>query len=135
MIEDTRKPPEDERYTPDPSIFKAIEAILKGLEVPLSNGLCFINEYGDCRKEVRSRWWDAGAGTYRKATMCKDDLLIQLPMTCFPSEAIRAKGKDRIWSLSHFNSAGAQRSHLIWITYDLIAAVHQIAELNVRYLC
>ena len=85
LKEDTNKPEIKDRITPDPSVSKALDAILKGLEIPLPDGLCFKDEHGQCRKEVRTRWWDVRADTYRKAAICDEKLLSQLPDDMIPN--------------------------------------------------
>jgi hypothetical protein len=79
MVEATRKPPKPERCTPHPSAFKAADAILKGLEISLPRGLSFTDKEGCIRKEVRLRWWDPDAFTFRQASICDDNLRRQLP--------------------------------------------------------
>ncbi len=45
----------------------AMKGITSGLEVNLPEGSSFIDPTGIERKEIRARWWDASATTYRKA--------------------------------------------------------------------
>jgi hypothetical protein len=46
------------------SVFKAVEALIKGIEVPLPTGHSFQDKDGIQRERVRVRWWDAEATTY-----------------------------------------------------------------------
>ncbi len=73
--------PEDEskKDNADPSVFKAAEALTKGIEIPLPNGITFRDKYGHERSRVRVRWWDSTADTYKTAAILDEDLRGQLP--------------------------------------------------------
>ncbi|MFO1398410.1 MAG: metallophosphoesterase [Burkholderiales bacterium] len=47
--------------------YRAIETLIKGPEVALPAGHAFVDKGGKQRVDIRIRWWDAGADTYRKA--------------------------------------------------------------------
>ena len=68
-----------EKDNPSPTIFKAVEAICKGIEIPLPDGQSFIDESDIERRRVRARWWDSTATTYPKAAMLSDDIRDALP--------------------------------------------------------
>lgn len=55
--------PDDERDkdTPEPTLFKAVEALLKGIEIPLQAPYSFTDKGGHVRSRVRTRWWDSDA--------------------------------------------------------------------------
>lgn len=75
-----REPESDsEKDTPEPTVFKAIEALTKGIEVNLPDPYSFTDNDGQVRTRVRVRWWDGEANTYRKAAMLDVDLLSQIP--------------------------------------------------------
>lgn len=63
--------------------FRAVEAILKGQEVELPDGITF--RQGDqVRGEARTRWWDAGAVTYRQSAIVDEQTRRVLPDTPVP---------------------------------------------------
>ncbi|APW47990.1 metallophosphoesterase [Rhodoferax antarcticus] len=85
MIEASREPADEaEKDTPTPSIFKAVEALTKGVEVPLPGSHFFVDKDGHTRKRVRTRWWDPHAVTYRKAAMINDEARTELPHDPIP---------------------------------------------------
>lgn len=47
--------------------FQAAETLLKGKEIRLPGGQSFLDKDGNPREEIRVRWWDSEATTYRKA--------------------------------------------------------------------
>ena len=67
--------------------FKAVEAILKGPEVELPNGITF-RQGVQVRREARTRWWDASAVTYRQSAIVDEKTERLLPDTPIP-EALR----------------------------------------------
>jgi hypothetical protein len=65
-----REPENDaEKDNATPSVFKAVEALTKGIEIPLPDGHSFLDKDGEKRYRVRVRWWETNATTYRKAAL------------------------------------------------------------------
>jgi hypothetical protein len=80
MVDATKEPADEaEKDTPTLTIFKAVEALTKGLEVPLPAPHTFRDKDGHRRDRVRVRWWDPSADTYRAAALLPDDVRLQLP--------------------------------------------------------
>ena len=70
MAEATREPEKEaDKDTPDLTVFKAVEAVLKGVEVPLPTPHSFRDKDGHERDRVRVRWWDNDATDFRRAAM------------------------------------------------------------------
>lgn len=86
--------PEDpaEKDTADPSVFRAVEALVKGLEVPLPPGETFIDKDGHRRDRARVRWWDGAASTYR------DGVLGPLQRETLPFWWSPATASTRCWN-------------------------------------
>jgi hypothetical protein len=55
------------RDTPDFTVFKALEALTKGMEVDLPPGTSFRDADGKERTRIRVQWWRSGAVTYLDA--------------------------------------------------------------------
>ena len=68
------------------SAYTAAEILLKGPEERLPPGVFFRDKDGHKREEVRMRWWDANATTFRKAAIGMDDRLEELPDVELPRE-------------------------------------------------
>ncbi|MGY4255303.1 hypothetical protein ACVI1L_002371 [Bradyrhizobium sp. USDA 4516] len=66
----------NQRGTP---AYQAAEVLLKGPEVPLPDGRFFFDKDGHRRQDVRIRWWDAAAVTYRTAALGMDGEETTLP--------------------------------------------------------
>lgn len=63
--------------------FQAVEAIVKGLEISLPDPLSYRDAEGHVRRQVRVRWWDETANTYRQAAIidrATRDLLPESPL-------------------------------------------------------
>lgn len=59
--------------------FRTVEGLTKGLEAELPAGHSFYDKDGHVRHNVRIRWWEAQANTYRELALMPDDLREQLP--------------------------------------------------------
>lgn len=85
MLEATREPKDEkEKDTPHFSVFKAVEAITKGIEIPLPHPHSFRDKEGHVRRRVRTRWWDSEARTYRQTAILKDSEREALPDELVP---------------------------------------------------
>jgi hypothetical protein len=78
---------EAEEDTEAPSIFKAVECLTKGIEIPLPDGHQFRDKDGHLRRRVRVRWWDERATTYRSAAMLPPTECATLPDLPIPRHA------------------------------------------------
>jgi hypothetical protein len=64
----------------------AIEILLKGPEQRLPEGIHFFDKDGHKREEVRLRWWDQAATTFRKAALGLDGREYELPDSELPRD-------------------------------------------------
>lgn len=107
MVKATTEPEDEaEKDNATPSIFKAVEALTKGIEVPLPNGHSFLDKDGHCRTRVRVRWWDPGATTYRFAAMLTPEECAALPDEQIPAHA-RVPEVDTPVFFGHYWLTGA----------------------------
>lgn len=63
----------------DDPVFQAVEGLTKGLEVALPPGHSFFDKDGHERKNVRIRWWDEQASSYRDLALMPDEDRAKLP--------------------------------------------------------
>lgn len=88
MVPATDEPEnESEKDDGTPSVFKAVECLTKGIEVPLPAGHEFRDKDGIVRNRVRVRWWDERADTFRKAAMLSPEEREGLPDRLLPIHA------------------------------------------------
>lgn len=59
--------------------FRTVEGLTKGLEVQLPDGHSFSDKDGHVRHNVRIRWWEGTANTYRDLALMPDETRIRLP--------------------------------------------------------
>jgi hypothetical protein len=110
MVDACRKPSAEKESEPAaPTIFKAVDAILKGIELAFPEGVEFIDEDGIKRGRVRSRWWDSQAITYRSAAMVEDSLLQQLPELPTPINSRLVRPADKPLFIGHYSLTGPPR--------------------------
>lgn len=103
LLVDATTEPDDpaEKDTPAPSVFKAVEAILKGVEVPLPRPHHFFDKDEIRRDRVRARWWDSQATSYRTIAMTDgaSDFLPDLPV---PASACRVAALAKPTFFGHY---------------------------------
>ena len=67
-------------------VYKAIETLIKGLELKLPNEAFIIDKGGNKRKNIRIKWWLEGAVTYRDYAQVPQRQLQNIPDTKLPSD-------------------------------------------------
>ncbi|GAA3952625.1 metallophosphoesterase [Allohahella marinimesophila] len=68
--------------------FEALETLLKGLEIPLPNGLEFHDKGGHPRTNMRTRWWDTEGITYRDLAMVPPEVIERIPHEPIPEDIL-----------------------------------------------
>jgi len=59
--------------------FRTVEGLTKGLEIALPDGHSFQDKDGHTRHEVRIRWWDSAAASYRDLAIMPETIRQKLP--------------------------------------------------------
>jgi hypothetical protein len=75
-----------ESYRRGTNAHVAVEILLKGPEQRLPEGIHFFDKDGHKREEVRLRWWDQGATTFRKAALGLEGRESELPDSILPRD-------------------------------------------------
>jgi hypothetical protein len=88
------------------SVFKAVEALTKGIEAPLPDGHFFLDKDGIRRKNVRVRWWDEAATTYPTAAIMPEENRKVLPDQAIPEHARIKVIQDRPVFFGHYWMTG-----------------------------
>ena len=104
VLADATAEPADEREkdTPEPTLFKAVEALTKGLEVPLPSPHSFTDKENHRRYRVRVRWWDPQATDYPSAAIVDDATRAALPREPLPPHARIAPPTDKPIFFGHY---------------------------------
>jgi hypothetical protein len=100
---------EAEKDSPEPSIFKAVDMLLKGMEVTLPGGRSFIDKSGIPRTRARVRWWASGPISYREATLLDGSLREQLPDLPIPRHLPTCQVTEKPTFFGHYSFAGPPR--------------------------
>lgn len=104
----TREPLDDhEKDTPVPSVFKAAEALTKGLEAPLPAGKTFHDKYGQSRNRVRLRWWEQGATAFSALALLPEVESRELPDEEVPAHLRLTLPEDKSIFFGHYWMRGA----------------------------
>ena len=75
-----------ESYRRGSAAHAAVEILLKGPEERLPAGIHFNDKDGHRREEVRLRWWDQNATTFRKAALGMDGREDEIPDSRLPTD-------------------------------------------------
>ena len=67
--------------------FRTIEGLTKGLEIALPDGHSFQDKDGHTRRNVRIRWWETEASTYRDLALMSDTARLALPAVPIANDA------------------------------------------------
>lgn len=59
--------------------YDTIETLLKGLEIPLPDGHCFLDKDENKRTDVRTKWWQTRNLTYRNLAMIPESEIDRIP--------------------------------------------------------
>lgn len=60
-------------------LYRSVEVLLKGLELPLPGGCVFVDKDGTRRDKVRTRWWRNGSPSWREVALGPRTLTEQMP--------------------------------------------------------
>lgn len=110
MVHATTEPADKrEKDNAHPSIFKAVEAITKGMEIPLPEGITFTDKYGIERDRVRARWWDTEATTFKQIAKMTDEERGALPDEKVPAHTKPHFPTDKPIFFGHYWMSGIPR--------------------------
>jgi len=68
--------------------YTTLEGLTKGLEAELPDGASFVDHGGVERREVRVRWWDEDATTFREAAIVPEAQRARVPHIALPPGAL-----------------------------------------------
>ena len=85
---------------------RAVEALIKGLEIDLPPGHEFHDEHGHLRDRLRVRWWDDTAITYRQAGIPEPGARKELPATAIPGGPLVGYDRNKPVFFGHYWQSG-----------------------------
>jgi hypothetical protein len=88
------------------TIFTAVEMVTKGPEISLPSGYSFIDNNGIRRTQMRTRWWDTRASTFREAALLEPMVSSQLPDTPLPFRCQVYDPADKPVFIGHYWLSG-----------------------------
>lgn len=106
--------------------FEAIETLIKGLEVPLPNGIEFYDKDKNPRSNIRIRWWESNQLTYRDLAIVPDDVIDLIPHDPVAEDLLLGYEGDKPLFLGHYWLTGTPKprtDHIAILDYS-IAAQH-----------
>jgi len=86
--------------------FLTVEGLTKGLEVQLPDGHSFLDKDEHVRHNVRIRWWDTHANSYRDLALMPDDIRARLPVTPLATDSRTAYDNAKPVFFGHYWMTG-----------------------------
>lgn len=117
--------------------FEATELLLKGLELPLPNGIQFQDADGHERRSVRVKWWDNTANDYASLALLPETITQTLPKDTIPNLDAYRYNESPLLFIGHYWLTGKPKplsSNVICVDYsagkggDLVAYRHDIGQ-------
>lgn len=106
----------------------AVEILLKGPEQRLPEGIHFADKDGHKREEVRLRWWDQEATTFRKAALGMEGRETELPDSELPRDFRYLEGKPVFFGHYWLNgSPGLTASNAACLDFSVAKKGHLTA--------
>jgi hypothetical protein len=92
----------------DPA-YEALETVLKGLEIPLPEGVEFKDKDGKVRRHVRTRWWKDHPITYRDLAIAPTGVIPQIPHEPAPEHVLPGYDGAKPVFVGHYWMSGTPR--------------------------
>ncbi|WP_213298022.1 metallophosphoesterase [Paraburkholderia sacchari] len=89
--------------------YQAVETLTKGLEISLPPGITFKDKDGHTRKEVRVRWWDTEAKTFRQAAVLPEESAKAIPDLPIPPSTLIGYTSEKPVFFGHYWRTGTPR--------------------------
>lgn len=110
MVKACREPKnEEEKDTARSTVFKAVEALTKGIEIPLPESRFFIDKDGHKRHRVRTCWWDSDATSFQQAALLDEDERKKLPEGQIPDHVRLGHDGGKPIFIGHYWRTGEPR--------------------------
>ena len=107
MVEASREPADEtEKDTPDETIFKALETLTKGIEIPLPAPHGFTDKDGHTRRRVRTSWWNSDAASYQQAALLDEPSREALPDEPIPAHVRIGHDGGKPLFIGHYWKSG-----------------------------
>jgi hypothetical protein len=118
--------PEDlaSKDTPEPTVFKAVEWLTKGIEIPMPLETSFVDAYGKRRDRVRVQWWDLSSVTYRQSALLTPAELEQQPEAPIPQHARLGYPEAKPLFFGHYWWSGTPRR----LAHNLACVDYSVAK-------
>lgn len=104
-------------------VYEAIETLLKGLELPLPTGRSFLDKDGNERTNIRVRWWDGEATTYRDLALLPEESRRTLPAESVPEGLLPGYDNEKPIFFGHYWFTGRPSRltpHVACLDYSVV---------------
>lgn len=102
--------------------FTAVEALLKGMEAELPEGVYYYDKDNHARTATRVAWWDPTATTYRDAAVVSKSERLTMPDISVPEGKMIGYANDKPLFIGHYWRNGTPSlltSHIACVDYSV----------------
>lgn len=82
--------------------FEAAEVVLKGLEILLPGGMSFEDTDGHERRNIRTRWWEKRALTFRELAIAPPEVIERIPHQPAPDDVVPGYHGEKPVFVGHY---------------------------------
>ncbi len=123
LILEATRPLKDETGRPlaGPSLYQAVNTLLRGPDVDLPYDLFFVDKDGTERRKLRIRWWDERSNTYAALGILPGHVNVLLPDEPIQEHACPVIPGDKAIFFGHYWMKGApqlQGRHMACVDYS-----------------
>jgi hypothetical protein len=123
LLTEATIPPKDEeeRRGSEPTIYAAVQTLLRGPDVALPYGLFFQDKDGTERRRLRIRWWDCLNTTYAALGILPDNVNVLLPDEPIQDHVCPLIPSDKPIFFGHYWLSGTPRlqaDHMACVDYS-----------------
>ncbi|EUC69993.1 metallophosphoesterase [Alcanivorax sp. 97CO-5] len=106
-------------------VYRAVETLLKGLEIPLPEGNGFHDKDGHPRKDIRTRWWLQHSHTYRDLAMVPPEVIERIPHQPVPGDILPGYDNHKPVFVGHYWLTGTPEplaENIACLDYSVVSA-------------
>jgi hypothetical protein len=113
--------------------YQAVEILLKGVEIPLTQGIVFTDKSGIERKAIRIKWWLENATTYKEYALGQNEIIEMLPDLHVEQKLIKQyyySKTEKPLFIGHYCLTGEcklQASNVVCLDYSVGNSENQVA--------
>ena len=108
-------------------VYEAVETLLKGLEIPLPEGVIFHDKDSNPRSNIRTQWWLQGQYTYRDLAIVPPEVIERIPHQPVPGDILPGYDNHKPVFVGHYWLTGTPEplaENIACLDYSVVNDAH-----------